>query len=138
MDTPHAIFSTTLSVRPDDIDMHQHVRSSRYLDYVLAARLDQMKRCYGMSMEAFLERGLTWFVKTAHVDHHRGLKLGEAMTIRTSIKEVAPRSVTVVWEILRDPDERLIADGYCVYTLINRETGRPQRIPEDVVALYSV
>ena len=30
-------FETELQVRPDDIDMNQHVHASRYHDYVLAA-----------------------------------------------------------------------------------------------------
>ena len=33
-------FETELTVRPDDIDLYQHVHSTRYLDYVLAARFD--------------------------------------------------------------------------------------------------
>ena len=31
-------FESELAVRPDDIDLYQHVHSTRYLDYVLAAR----------------------------------------------------------------------------------------------------
>src|SRR5688572_5943127 len=58
-------FETEMEVRPDDIDMFQHVHASRYQDYVLAARFEQMKRCYKMSMEEFLARGLGWFVQTA-------------------------------------------------------------------------
>ena len=41
-------FETEMPVRPDDIDMNQHVHNSRYFDYVLAARYDQMARCYRM------------------------------------------------------------------------------------------
>ena len=44
------IYTTRLQVRPDDIDMFGHVHSSRYMDYVLAARFEQMERCYQMSM----------------------------------------------------------------------------------------
>jgi len=61
-------FETELQVRPDDIDMNQHVHNSRYFDYVLAARYDQMARCYGMSMEEFLKAGCSWVVKTAHLE----------------------------------------------------------------------
>jgi len=43
-------FETSLQVRPDDMDMNQHVHASRYLDYVLAARYDQMERCYQMTV----------------------------------------------------------------------------------------
>ena len=62
-----------MQVRPDDIDMTRHVHSSRYLDYVLAARFDQMERCYKMSMQAFMERGLGWVIKTSHIEFIRPL-----------------------------------------------------------------
>ncbi|RRN77297.1 acyl-CoA thioesterase, partial [Pseudoxanthomonas sp. SGD-10] len=50
-------FTTEHKVRPDDIDMFKHVHNSVYLDYVLAARYEQMETCYGMSMDKFLELG---------------------------------------------------------------------------------
>jgi len=53
----HSRFETELKVRPDDIDMNQHVHNSRYFDYVMSARYDQMARCYGMSMEEFIQAG---------------------------------------------------------------------------------
>jgi len=46
-------FETAMLVRPDDIDMNRHVHGSRYTDYVLAARYDQMARCYRMPIEVF-------------------------------------------------------------------------------------
>ena len=51
MDQPqYSTFETEFRVRPDDIDMFQHVHNSKYFDYVLAARYDQMERCYGVAM----------------------------------------------------------------------------------------
>ena len=70
-------FETVLQVRPDDIDMNQHVHSSRYQDYVLAARYDQMARGYRMSMEEFVKAGLGWFVKAAHLEYRRALVMGD-------------------------------------------------------------
>src|SRR5216117_2235976 len=70
-------FETEMQVRPDDIDMNQHVHGSRYQDYVLAARYDQMARCYQMSMEEFIKRGLGWFTSTAHIEYKRPLQLGD-------------------------------------------------------------
>lgn len=40
MTTRYLKFDTELAVRPDDIDMNNHVHNSKYLDYVLAARYD--------------------------------------------------------------------------------------------------
>ncbi len=53
----HSKFETELQVRPDDIDMNQHVHNTRYLDYVLAARYDLMERCYKMNMAEFIALG---------------------------------------------------------------------------------
>lgn len=48
--TEYRSFETEVAVRPGDIDLHGHVHSPEYLSYFLAARFDQMKRCYGASM----------------------------------------------------------------------------------------
>ena len=74
-------FVTELQVRPDDIDMNHHVHASRYSDYVLAARYDQMARCYGMGMEEFIKIGLGWFVRTWHIEYKRPLRLGDGFTV---------------------------------------------------------
>jgi acyl-CoA thioesterase FadM len=44
-------FETELQVRPDDIDMNQHVHGSRYMDYVLAARYDQAPLLFSTSFK---------------------------------------------------------------------------------------
>jgi len=131
-------FETALSVRPDDIDMHQHVHNSRYLDYVLAARFDQMARCYGMGMDDFLERGWTWFVRTAHIEHKRALALGDTMTVRTRVAEIGKRNVIIAFEIVRGSDRRLSAEGWIDYLMVDRNSGRPMTIPEHVTRMYSV
>src|SRR5512134_3408759 len=94
-------FETEMQVRPDDIDMNQHVHASRYQDYVLAARYDQMERCYQMSMEQFAEAGFGWYVKTAHLEYKRALKLGELFVVRTWVDALAGSEVQVRFEIVR-------------------------------------
>src|SRR5580658_3163682 len=92
-------FETELAVRPDDIDMNRHVHNSRYFDYVLAARYDQMGRCYRMSMEEFLKAGFGWVVKVAHLEYKRPLGLGDVMIVRTWIEEIFKDGVKVRFEI---------------------------------------
>src|SRR2546428_1031407 len=80
-------FESELQVRPDDIDMNNHVHNSRYFDYVLAARYDQMERCYGMSMEEFLKHHYGWVINTAFVEYKRPLLLGDRFIVKTWIIE---------------------------------------------------
>ena len=133
-------FETELRVRPDDIDMNQHVHASRYHDYVLAARYDQMARCYKMPMEEFIQAGLGWFVKTAHLEYKRPLTMGDSFVVRTWVEEMAGTEVKVQFEILRKANDRLklACDGWFEYTMVSLKTGRAEPIPDWIIAKYSV
>jgi len=131
-------FETEMQVRPDDIDMNQHVHASRYQDYVLAARYDQMARCYRMSMEDFLQAGLGWYVKTAHVEYKRALKLGEQFIVRTWVDAVSGPEVKVCFEIVRKTNAKLCCGGWCEYTLIDLKSGRAENIPDEILKKYAV
>jgi YbgC/YbaW family acyl-CoA thioester hydrolase len=138
MELPFSIFTSELVVRPDDIDMNNHVHNSKYLDYVLAARYDQMERCYRVSMEEFLGRGLMWVVNACFVEFKRPLVLGDAMVVRTGIASVGTTGARVQFEIVKKSSGKLSASGYFDYTLVKRATGRAEKIPEDIIAKYSI
>jgi len=131
-------FETELQVRPDDIDMNQHVHGSRYFDYVLAARYDQMERCYRMPMQQFIEAGFGWYVKTAHLEDKRALGLGERCGVRTWVDAIRRSEVAVKFEIVRKSNSKLCCDGYFDYTMISLKTGRAETIPEWIVQKYAI
>ena len=131
-------FESELAVRPDDIDMNQHVHNSRYFDYVLAARYDQMARCYGMPMEEFIKLGFGWVVRTAHVEYKRPLNLGDVMIVRTWIDEQHRDGVKVHFEILKKPAGKLCASGYFDYAMVSIETGRAVAIPQSIAEKYAI
>ena len=133
-----ARFETELQVRPDDIDMNQHVHGSRYFDYVLAARYDQMARCYKMPMEEFIAAGFNWFVKTTYIEFKRPLRIGDSFIVRTWIDEMQRSEVKVRFEIDRTRDRKRCADGYFDYSMVSLKNGRAEPIPDWIVARYAV
>ena len=130
-------FETELITRPDDIDMNQHVHNSRYLDYVLAARYDQMARFYGVSMDDFTQAGLGWVVRTAHVEYKRPLDI-ERILVRTWVEDIARTDVRVHFEIVKQKNNKLACDGWFLYTMISRATGRAEPIPDWIAAKYAI
>jgi acyl-CoA thioester hydrolase/thioesterase-3 len=134
----YAKFETELAVRPDDIDLYQHVHSTRYLDYVLAARFDQMERCYGMSMQAFAVLGLGWFMTAASIQYKRPLGWGDRMVVRTWIESFTETGCRVAFEIEKLPTGKRVCEGYCDYTLVTLATGRATVLPEDIKGKYSI
>ena len=134
----YSTFTSEVLIRPDDIDVNNHVHFSKYLDLVLAARYEQMTRDYKMSMDEFVKRGLGWVVSTCFVQYKRPLILGDIAIVKTAIAEVGTTTAKVRFEILRKSTGKLSADGYFEYTLINLKSGRAERLPEEVVHKYSI
>jgi YbgC/YbaW family acyl-CoA thioester hydrolase len=131
-------FCTDIPVRPDDIDMFQHVHNSRYLDYIQAARYEQMERCYKMTMEEFMIMGYGWVVKKATLNFKRALIMGDVMTVYTQVKEIQGTDAIIDFEILNKKTEKICCDGHMVYTMINLKTGRSEKIADEVKEKYLV
>lgn len=127
-----------MQVRPDDIDMYQHVHSSRYLDYVLAARFDQMERCYKVPISEFQQHGLGWFLAGTQINFKRPLGLGEYFIVRTWIEEFTRTGVRVQFQIDRKTDGKRCSDGWAEYVMVTVATGRATPIPAWVRAKYSL
>jgi acyl-CoA thioester hydrolase/thioesterase-3 len=131
-------FQSEIIVRPDDIDMNNHVHFSKYLDYYLAARFDQMKKDYKMSMDEFLEREMTWFARSITVNFKRPLLLGDVALVKTQITGYKAASVFVKFGIYRKGEDKVCVDGTSEFIILSTKSGRPIRIPADVLEKYSV
>jgi acyl-CoA thioester hydrolase/thioesterase-3 len=131
-------FTSEIPVRPDDIDMFQHVHNSRYLDYVQAARYDQMVRCYKMSMAEFMITGYGFVVKRAEINYKRPLIMGDIMLISTQVKEFNGSDITVEFEIVNKKNEKVSCDGQMLYTMINLKTGRSEKVSEEVKTKFLI
>jgi YbgC/YbaW family acyl-CoA thioester hydrolase len=131
-------FETILQIRPDDIDMNQHVHSSRYIDYVLAARFDQMERCYKMPMKEFMEHGYGWVIKNTFIEFKRPLVLGDTLKVQTYIDEMQKDGCKVHFEIIKANNNKVSCSGYFNYTMVDFKSGRATLIPDWIIERYSI
>lgn len=136
--TTYSIFESELKVRPDDIDMFNHVHNSKYFDYVLAARYDQMAEFYKMPMESFLQSGFGWVVRTAQVDFKRPLILGDVITVRTGILTINEKGCRVQFEIINKKTSKIASDGWFDYVMIDISTGKGCKVSEEMIVAYSI
>ncbi|MBU1233516.1 MAG: acyl-CoA thioesterase [Proteobacteria bacterium] len=134
----YSIFETEITVRPDDIDMNNHVHYSRYLDYLLMARYDQMKKDYKVSMEEFVERGYSWVASDVNIQYKRPILLQDSITVRTQVKNFHGAQVVVSFWIVKGEREKVAAQGEVGYTMVSVRSGRPVRIPDEIIEKYQV
>lgn len=131
-------YTTRLQVRPDDIDMFGHVHSSRYMDFVLAARFEQMERCYRMSMQEFLDHNLGWYLSATELRFLRPLKMGDFMDVQTRIVDMGTASVRVEFTILLSASGKISCKGWAEYVLVDVKSGRSKSIPDWIIQRYSL
>lgn len=129
-------YATPMQVRPDDIDLFRHVHSSRYIDYVLAARFEQMEHNYKMPMQEFLQHNLGWVIKSTTINFKRALTLGEHFVVKTRITHFEKTDVLVAFTI-ENKRNKVCCDGTFLYTLININTNKAEVIPDWVLERFS-
>ena len=134
----YSIFESELNVRPDDIDMFNHVHNSKYLDYVLAARYEQMDKYYNMSWEKFAEQGFGWVVAKVLINFKRPLKMGDKMIVRTGILEMNEKGSNVQFEIINQTTGKVSSDGIFEYVMIDLKTKRSCKVSEEMIKAYSI
>ena len=131
-------FKTNYRVRPDDIDMFQHVHNSRYFDYVMAARYDHMNQFYGMSMEEFITQGYGWVVRTAHVEYKRAMVMGQEFMVETGIVSINSKGCRVSFEIKILETGKIACDGWFDYILIDINTKKAVNVTQEMIDKYSI
>ena len=134
----YSSFISEFKVRPDDIDMFNHVHNSTYFDYVLAARYEQMETCYKMSMEEFLNQGFGWVVRSAFVDYKRPLVLGDKFTVQTTIESINAKGCRVKFEIKISRLSKVACEGWFDYIMINLEDGKSVKVSDEIIHRYSI
>ncbi len=134
----YSVVEAEILVRPDDIDMNNHVHYSKYLDFLLTARYIQMEKDYKMSMEEFTERGLTWFARSITMNFKRALKLGDTALVKAQITGIKGASVFLDFWIYKKGSDKIYVDGNGEFVMLSIKSGRPQRIPADVIEKYSI
>jgi acyl-CoA thioester hydrolase/thioesterase-3 len=134
----NSIFETEITIRPDDIDLNNHVHNAKYLDFVQAARYDQMRNDYKMPMQDFHKLGYNWVASSAFIDWKRALLLDDKIIVKTQFDSVDGAQCKVNFWIVKKENNKIASEGYIIYTMISIKTGRPLRIPEDVIKIYLI
>jgi len=131
-------FKTEIMVQPRDIDINGHVHHSVYLDYLLAARYDQMQRCYKMSMDEFNKMGLTWVARKYDISYKSGMKLNDTAEVTTWISSIGKVDVIVEFIISSKNTKKIAARGTARFILLDINTKKPVRIPSTIIEKYSI
>lgn len=126
MRTGEKIIESQTKIRFPDCDPFNHLNNSRYIDYMINAREDQVLEHYGFDIYRMaLEKGLSWVVTQNQIAYFAPAVLMETVTIQTQLIFCDSKTLTVEAKMWNDDKTQLKAVFWCTfmhYDLIHKKS----------------
>lgn len=95
------VLESKLKVRFHDCDPYNHLNNSRYIDYIMSAREDQLLASYGLDIYKLVrEHGAGWVSAQTQISYLHPAYLMEEITIQTRLIACTKKSLLLeafVW-----------------------------------------
>jgi len=125
------IHETRLRVRYAEIDAQGHVNNAVYLSYFEVGRVEWL-RAADLSYRELEERGYGIVVVEVLAHYRRAAFFDDELTLRTELADLSRASMRFEYVVSRDGE--LLVTGYTRHACVDLATGKPIRVPEEVLA----
>lgn len=123
-------------VTSDEIDINGHVNNLSYLQWMQDIAIHHA-RAVG-SLEINERDGTTWFVRSHHIDYKRPAFEGDQVRIITWVHDYRRSGSHRRYSIRRAEDDIELARGETLWVYVDRQSGRPLPIPDDIRTLFTL
>ncbi len=127
------IYTRTFRVRSYECDAHGHVNHANYLRYMQESALDA-SAAVGYDEARYAALGHVWMIHETAIEYLRPVRFGDSVEVTTWVEDFRRVRSRRLYE-LRVRGE-LVAKGSTDWVYIDRETGRPDRVPPEMVAAF--
>lgn len=133
---PH-LFTKTFSIPGDAIDELGHVSNLKYIAWMQEIAI-QHSATQGWPVERYFRNGAVWVVRSHFVTYIRPAFEGETIMLQTWVAEIKQRSSLRKYVVLRMHDESVLVEAETNWVYVDRQSGRPLRIPDDLRAAFDI
>lgn len=127
-------FAIPIHPAADDIDELGHVSNLVYLRWVMDVAMAH-SRSVGWDWARYRALGAAFMVRRHEIDYVAQVTLGDALRAETWVDSWRPASCIRKTELVRDG--KIVARAATTWALIGLSSGRPQRIPDELAALFA-
>jgi acyl-CoA thioester hydrolase len=127
-------FTMPITATAADIDELGHVSNLVYVKWVLEVAMAH-SRSVGWDHPQYRALGAVFVVRRHEIDYVRQVREGETLVAETWVDDWRPASCVRRTELRRG--EEVVARGATTWALISLTSGRPQRISEELRALFT-
>lgn len=123
---------SSIRVRYADTDQMKFVYYGKFFEYFEQGRSDLL-RTIGLPYTRVEEMGLFIPVVEAHASYKKPARYDDLLQVITILKDPPVARVRLDYEVYREGEKDLLADGYSIHSFLNAETGKPTRAPAQFV-----
>lgn len=126
--------STMVRVRYADTDQMKFAYYGRFFEYFEQGRSDLL-RSIGLPYSHIEELGFLLPVIEAHASFKRSARYDDQLEVVTILRESPVARVRLDYEVYRNGETELLADGYTIHGFLSSSTGKPTRAPAQFVEM---
>jgi acyl-CoA thioester hydrolase len=127
------VFTQTFQPAATDIDANGHVNNVVYLGWAQDMAIAHWER----RAPACDRQAFAWVALRHEIDYRRALLPGETALGRTWVSDTAEGPRFERFVRIDGPDGAMCAQVRTVWVLIEKASGRPRRVPGEMVALFA-
>ena len=127
-------YDLPVAVAESDIDQLGHVNNIVYLRWVQEAAIAH----WSAAATAAEKEAVAWVVARHEIDYKYPARLGDKILVRTWVGTTVNNFFERHTEIFRAKDEKLLAQALTLWCPVDRRTGRPTRVGDDIRERWSV
>ena len=131
------VLSTKAKIRFVDCDPFNHLNNSRYLDYFMNAREDQIEQEYGLNVYKIgQETGRSWVVGTNQIAYLKPVFLMEKVLIESQLIGYSEKNILVEMRMLNESGDTVKALLWSYFVYFDLKTQRSAVHEQKYMDLY--
>lgn len=125
-------FQSEITVPPTAIDALNHVNNVTYLEWVQLVA----QQHWEASSKSTIREKLAWVVVNHFIEYKAPAFENELLILKTWVSHYSGVTSERHTEIIRKKDDKLIVKAKTLWCLIDKNTGKPMRISEELKAQF--
>jgi len=127
-------YTKTFIIPKNSIDENDHVNNVAYVQWMQDIAVEHYASIGGIQAQG---PDATWVIREHRVEYLLPAFEGEEVEIRTWVENIRKVRSLRKYEFVRKAGGRLLVRGETDWVFINVNTGAPQAIPREVVAVFN-
>ncbi len=130
--------SSFSKIRFQDCDPFNHLNNSKYIDYLINAREDQILEEYNLDMFAHIRKhNAAWVVTSHQISYLKPALIMEEVSIQSQLLHFGESNILVEMRMLDKKGLKLKSVLWTQFTYFDLKSQKKASHPEDLMGLFS-